>query len=202
MRLFLVCVKIIPISSQFNGMTVVALAVALELTFSETADFLNHAGYALSHSQKFDVIVEYFIINKTYNIFDINEVLNCYSLPQLGGGKFVAFEATSFMGAYAIIALIRGISFQTNHHVYSYRLYLLRQFEAFTGASLEQSFTQFHRDLISLIEQGNRRDNRTFERFRGWVDAYVHFAQTHNVRPEVSVFDHIIASHIQRYRGF
>jgi len=65
--------------------TAVALAVALELTLEETDDLLKRAGYALSHSQKFDVIVEYFIINRMYNIFDINEVLFNYDLPLLGG---------------------------------------------------------------------------------------------------------------------
>lgn len=65
--------------------TVIALAIALELTLDETEDFLNRAGYALSHSQKFDVIVEYFIINGKYDIFEINEVLFYYDQPVLGG---------------------------------------------------------------------------------------------------------------------
>lgn len=65
--------------------TAIALAVALELSLYETDDFLKRAGYALSHSQKFDVIVEYFIVNKNYNIFEINEVLFKYDQPLLGG---------------------------------------------------------------------------------------------------------------------
>ena len=64
--------------------TILALAIALELSLSETDDLLERAGYALSHSQKLDVIVEYFIINKRYNIFEINEVLFKYDLPLLG----------------------------------------------------------------------------------------------------------------------
>ena len=65
--------------------TALALAVALELSLDETNDLLERAGYTLSHSQKFDVIVEYFIIKGKYDIFQINEVLFKYDQPLLGG---------------------------------------------------------------------------------------------------------------------
>jgi len=65
--------------------TAIALAVALELSLDETNDLLERAGFALSHAVKFDVIVEYFIANGKYDVFEINEVLFEYDQPLLGG---------------------------------------------------------------------------------------------------------------------
>jgi hypothetical protein len=57
----------------------------LELTLDQTDDLLERAGFALTHSRKFDVIVEYFIKSRRYDIFQINEVLFSHDQPLLGG---------------------------------------------------------------------------------------------------------------------
>ncbi len=48
-------------------------------------DLISRAGYALSHSSKFDIIVEYFIKTHHYNVFELNEVLFYYDQPLIGG---------------------------------------------------------------------------------------------------------------------
>ena len=66
--------------------TVLAFAVALELTLPETKKLLRRAGFALTRSNKFDIILEYCITHHIYNIYDINEVLFQYDMPLLGSG--------------------------------------------------------------------------------------------------------------------
>ena len=65
--------------------TALALAIALELPLEETKELLMKAGYALSHSDKGDIIVEYFILNNMYDIFDINAALYSFDQVPLGG---------------------------------------------------------------------------------------------------------------------
>lgn len=68
-----------------NKKTVLAFAIALELSLDETEDLLRTAGYSLSGSSRFDVIVSFFLEKRIYDIFEINEMLFYYGQPILGG---------------------------------------------------------------------------------------------------------------------
>ena len=64
-----------------NKKTVLAFAIALELSIDEAKDLLGSAGFSLSRSSKTDIIVSYFLQNKIYDMFEINEVLDAYKQP-------------------------------------------------------------------------------------------------------------------------
>ena len=65
--------------------TCMSLIFALHLNLEETNDLLSRAGYTLSHSSKRDIVLEYFIKEKVYNLNDINEIL--YRLGQKTLGR-------------------------------------------------------------------------------------------------------------------
>lgn len=64
--------------------TVIAFALALELSLDDMEDMLNKAGFSLSHSNKFDIIVEYFVSQGNYNVFEINEALFAFDQSLIG----------------------------------------------------------------------------------------------------------------------
>ena len=64
--------------------TAISLCIALELSYDETNELLIKAGYILNNSEKFDVIISYFLKKKNYDIYQINEALLYYDQPQLG----------------------------------------------------------------------------------------------------------------------
>ncbi len=64
--------------------TVLAFALALELPLAEMQDMLGKAGFTLSHSNKFDIIVEYFVKRGNYNVNEINEALLAFGQNLLG----------------------------------------------------------------------------------------------------------------------
>ncbi len=55
--------------------TCIALSLALKLSLFEVSDILSRAGYALSHSTKRDVAIEFFFRKGIYNLNDVNEIL-------------------------------------------------------------------------------------------------------------------------------
>ena len=67
-----------------SKVTAIAFALALGLNLDETKDLIGRAGFALTHSTKFDIIIEYFIEQENYNVFEINEVLFAFDKVLLG----------------------------------------------------------------------------------------------------------------------
>lgn len=67
-----------------NKKTVMAFAVALELSLDEAEDLLRAAGFSFANNSKFDIIIRFFLESGQYNVFEINEMLFAYGQPLLG----------------------------------------------------------------------------------------------------------------------
>lgn len=63
--------------------TAIAFCLALRLDLDETRALLSKAGYALTHSSKADIIVEYFILHGIYDVAAVNEALYEFDQPLL-----------------------------------------------------------------------------------------------------------------------
>ena len=61
-----------------------AFAIALELSLDETELLLKTVGLSLSHSNVFDLIIEFYITNGNYDIYEINAALFKYDQVCLG----------------------------------------------------------------------------------------------------------------------
>jgi hypothetical protein len=66
--------------------TVIAFVFALKLNFDEAKDLLERAGYSLSHSIRRDIIIEYFIKERVYNLNNINAFLYNMNEKIIGKG--------------------------------------------------------------------------------------------------------------------
>ncbi|MBQ8389293.1 MAG: hypothetical protein IJX46_10255 [Clostridia bacterium] len=65
--------------------TAISIAIGLRLDIDQTADLLSRAGYVLSHSSQRDIVIEYFIRERVYKIYDINDVLYAIGQKVIGG---------------------------------------------------------------------------------------------------------------------
>lgn len=70
---------------QVRKQTAIALALALELDREETDQLLNAAGYSLSESDTNDLVIQFCLEKKIYNLHDVNEALGHFGLKPLTG---------------------------------------------------------------------------------------------------------------------
>lgn len=67
--------------------TAIALAMALGLSYEDTAALLASAGMAFSNSSKFDIIAEYFLKNNNHDMWEFNEQLIKYGYKSIIGAE-------------------------------------------------------------------------------------------------------------------
>jgi hypothetical protein len=65
--------------------TIIALALALELNKKETDMLLSSAGYSLSDSDTSDLIIQFCLEKKIYDIDYVNQALEYFSMKPLSG---------------------------------------------------------------------------------------------------------------------
>lgn len=63
--------------------TVIALALALELNHKHTNELLDAAGYSLSFSETFDLVIQFCLEKKIYDMDYVNQALENFSLKPL-----------------------------------------------------------------------------------------------------------------------
>jgi hypothetical protein len=67
-----------------NKKTVIALLLALKLELEQSLQLLKAAGYSLSESSVFDLVIVYCITHKIYDLDKVNEILEEMKLTPLG----------------------------------------------------------------------------------------------------------------------
>ena len=64
--------------------TVFALCIGLRLNYRESEHFLGLAGYTFNPNSKYDLLIEFSIKNRVYDIDQVNEILYAFHEPCFG----------------------------------------------------------------------------------------------------------------------
>jgi hypothetical protein len=63
--------------------TAIALALALELNKEETEELLSSAGFSLSDSDTFDLVIQFCLEKRIYDLDEVNQALDYFSIKPL-----------------------------------------------------------------------------------------------------------------------